>query len=47
MISWMAGAERGFGFSPGKNYKFLEQYISGELWQRLLSTYRMDSYGEM
>lgn len=47
MISWMAGAERGFGFSPGKNYKLLEQYVSGELWQRLLSTYRMDSYGEM
>lgn len=47
MISWMAGAERGFGFSPGKNYKFLEQYVSGELWQRLLSTYRMDSYGDM
>ncbi len=47
MISWMTGAERGFGFSVGKNYKFLEQYVSGELWRRLLSTYRMASYPDM
>lgn len=47
MISWRAGAERGFGFSAGKNYKFLEKYVSGELWQRLLSTYRMASYTDM
>jgi aminoglycoside 6-adenylyltransferase len=47
MISWMTGAERGFGFNVGKNYKFLEQYVSGELWRRLLSTYRIASYPDM
>lgn len=28
----------------GKNYKFIERYISEDLWEKLLSTYRMDSY---
>lgn len=44
MISWTVGMERGFAFSLGKNYKFLERYVSGDMWERLLSTYRMDSY---
>ncbi len=47
MISWQVGAKRGFSFSLGKNYKFLDKYISQELWERLLSTYRMDSYEQM
>lgn len=44
MISWQVGIEQGFHFSLGKNYKFLNQYISEELWERLMTTYRMDSY---
>ena len=47
MISWMVGIEYGFHFSLGKNYKFLEQYVPEEIWLRLLSTYRMDSYMQM
>lgn len=43
MIAWMAGTEQGFHFSLGKNYKFLDRYVSKELWEGLLSTYRMDS----
>ena len=44
MISWMVGIETGFKLSVGKNYKFIERYISEDLWEKLLSTYRMDSY---
>lgn len=47
MISWSVGTRQGFHFSLGKNYKFLDRYITGELWERLLSTYRMDSYEQM
>ena len=44
MISWKVGIETGFKLSVGKNYKFIERYISEDLWEKLLSTYRMDSY---
>ncbi len=47
MISWLVGTEQGFHFSLGKNYKFLNQYIPVELWERLMATYRMDSYTQM
>ena len=47
MISWSVGVEQGFDFSLGKNYKFLKQYITEELWKRLISTYNMDSYFHM
>ena len=30
--------------SVGKNYKFLDKYIPAELWNRLQSSYCMDSY---
>ena len=44
MISWKVGIETEFSLSLGKNYKFLDRYIPEDLWNRLLSTYRMDSY---
>ena len=44
MISWKVGIETGFKLSVGKIYKFIERYISEDLWEKLLSTYRMDSY---
>lgn len=44
MVSWKVGIEFGFNFSIGKNYKFLDKYISKELWERILSTYRTDTY---
>ncbi len=47
MISWLVGTEKGFSFSIGKNYKFLEQYITEDMWKRLMSTYRMESYAQM
>ena len=47
MISWYVGTEKGFYFSLGKNYKFLDKHISKELWDNLLNTYSMSSYEEM
>lgn len=47
MISWLVGIEHGFHFSLGKNCKFLDRYIPEKLWERLMITYRMDSYVHM
>jgi aminoglycoside 6-adenylyltransferase len=44
MISWKVGIETSFTLSVGKNYKFIDKYISPDLWKRLLSTYQMDTY---
>lgn len=42
-LSWQVGTEYGYGFSVGKNYKFLWKYLPEATWKRLLSTYRNDS----
>lgn len=47
MLSWLVGTEYGFDFSIGKNAKFIQRYLPATLWNRLLSTYRMDSYDQM
>lgn len=47
MISWKVGLETEFTISVGKNYKFIDQYITGDLWKKLLSTYQMDTYEHM
>lgn len=47
MLSWKVGLRYGFGFSLGKNYKFLDQYVEAEVWKRLLTTYNMGSYKAM
>jgi aminoglycoside 6-adenylyltransferase len=44
MISWKVGIETGFTLSVGKNYKFINKYITIDLWKNLLSTYKLDSY---
>lgn len=44
MISWKVGIETGFRLSVGKNYKFLDKYVTEDLWEELLTTYQMDSY---
>ena len=43
----MSVLKKGFNFSLGKNYKFLDKHISKELWDNLLNTYSMSSYEEM
>ncbi len=44
MLSWQVGAERGFSFSVGKNYKYLPRYLQARIQERLMETYRTDSY---
>ena len=44
LISWKVGIETGFSLSVGKNFKYINKYIDEDLWNRLLSTYRMYSY---
>lgn len=47
MMSWQVGATRGFTFSVGKNYKFLDRYLPAADWQSLLDTYQMHSISDM
>lgn len=47
MMAWHIGLENGFGFSLGKNYKFIHQHLPKEDWEMLLSTYNMGSYTDM
>jgi threonine synthase len=44
MMSWKVGLETHFSLSVGKNYKYLKRYVSDGLWNRLMTTYRMDTY---
>ncbi|MCP1156578.1 aminoglycoside 6-adenylyltransferase [Bacillus infantis] len=47
MMSWQIGLERGFTFSVGKNYKFIDQYLPKDDWETLLTTYSESSYSNM
>lgn len=47
MISWRIGIENNFSVSVGKNYKFLEQFVSEALWARLIETNDLTSYDKM
>ena len=44
MISWKVGIMTKFSLSVGKNYKYIRNYIDEEIWNSILSTYRLDSY---
>lgn len=47
MMSWQIGTEKGFSFSVGKNYKFIDRYLPPEDWEKLLSTYAGHGYASM
>ncbi|WP_072333427.1 MULTISPECIES: aminoglycoside 6-adenylyltransferase [unclassified Paenibacillus] len=47
MMAWHIGSERGYTFSVGKNYKFINHYLPTEDWETLLSTYSQNGYPEM
>lgn len=47
MMAWKIGAERGYTFSLGKNYKFIDGYLPKEDWDKLMSTYEMHGYEQM
>ena len=42
MLSWKLGFEKGFNFSIGKDYKYLQKHILESDWAQLLRTWRMD-----
>lgn len=43
MLSWQAGLEKGFTFSMGKQFKYLQQHVSTDVWQRLCDTWNAGS----
>lgn len=43
MVSWKAGVETDFSVSMGKSYKYLSNYISPLLWERIKATWRNDN----
>jgi len=47
MMAWHIGSERGYSFSVGKNYKFIDRYLPAEDWETLLSTYAENGYPNM
>lgn len=47
MMAWQIGAEQGYTFSLGKNYKFIHRYLPKEDWEQLLSTYSQSGYPAM
>lgn len=47
MMAWQIGAEQGYTFSVGKNYKFINRFLPAEDWEILLSTYSEYNYQSM
>lgn len=44
MWEWKVGIDTDFSLSIGKQYKYLEKYVKPEEWERLLRSFRNDSY---
>lgn len=47
MMAWKVGIETDFSISVGKSYKYMEKYLSKDVWRRLLSTYKNSTYEEV
>ncbi|MEC1668987.1 aminoglycoside 6-adenylyltransferase [Bacillus sp. FSL R5-0560] len=47
MMAWHIASQQGYTFSMGKNYKFINRYLSNKEWEELMSTYSMNGYQEM
>ena len=47
MMAWEIGSREGFDFSLGKNYKFIQDYLPVEKWQKLLESFNMSGTSEM
>ena len=43
MLSWQVGLQKGFIFSIGKKFKYLQQHIGVEAWQSLCATWNAGS----
>lgn len=44
MISWYIGFNKGFDFSLGKNYKFINKYLTDKEFNMFLATFEMNGY---
>lgn len=44
MLEWRVGCDTGFSLSTGKNGKYLEQYLSPNVWRALMATYPAGTY---
>lgn len=47
MMSWHIGYEKGYDRSLGKNYKFIQNYLSKEDWQDFLLTFDLSTKEKM
>jgi len=47
MISWKVGIETGFSLSVGKAYKYLDKYVSKEIWLAILQSYKNETADEL
>ncbi|MFI3622820.1 aminoglycoside 6-adenylyltransferase [Vagococcus fluvialis] len=47
MMSWYIGYEQGYDRSLGKNYKFIQNYLSEENWQDFLLTFDLSTKEKM
>ncbi len=47
MMAWKVGIETDFSISVGKSYKYIDKYLSKDVWKRLLSTYKNSTYEEV
>jgi aminoglycoside 6-adenylyltransferase len=47
MISWKVGIETLFSLSVGKAYKYLDKYVSKELWELIQKTYKYNSINSL
>ena len=43
MLSWQVGLEEGFNLSIGKQFKYLQRFVSEPVWSRLCSTWNTSS----
>lgn len=46
MLSWEVGIRKGFRFSVGKNYKFIQRHLPPQDWERVLASFNMSGYEE-
>lgn len=47
MMAWNIGIETSFSLSVGKNYKYIQNYLDINDWEKLLNTYAENSYETM
>lgn len=44
MLEWQVGVETDFSLSVGKNYKYLDRYLTEDSWNKLVETYNLSNY---